>query len=352
MQYVLHITEQCNFACDYCSAPKSMERMDPQIPRQIADAAYLYAKRFGQRSACLSFYGGEPLLYKECIINTIEYVKDAYGSDEVEFHYRMTTNGSLLDGAFIRYAKANGVRLALSVDGTKEVHDMHRKLRSGAPTYDHVVAAARCALQVMPDTPAMATVNPDTAGMLMESVRALYAMGFTTIVTTMNILADWRDEDLHALQRSYHEMADWYEEMLLMGKKIQLPLFDMKWVGLGAPKAEAEKCRPGSQKLSIGVDGTIYPCTQYVGRPEYAMGCASVGVDAEKLRKIRKEAEKGVDSCAECAINARCDNGCGCKNMAATGSVREVSPVVCAHERMLIPIADALGSKLFRRIRA
>jgi len=53
-------------------------------------------------------------------------------------------------------------------------------------------------------------------------------------------------------------------------------------------------------------------------------------------------------SCAGCALNGRCATYCGCVNWRATGSLREIPPIVCEHERMLMPIVDRLANTLWK----
>ncbi|MDD3959983.1 MAG: hypothetical protein PHF65_07300 [Oscillospiraceae bacterium] len=41
--------------------------------------------------------------------------------------------------------------------------------------------------------------------------------------------------------------------------------------------------------------------------------------------------------------------GNACLNKQATGDFRKASPVLCAHERILLPIADALAEELYKK---
>jgi uncharacterized radical SAM superfamily Fe-S cluster-containing enzyme len=52
------------------------------------------------------FFGGEPLLKKDLIKETIAYCKSKEKSQEAYFHYKVTTNGILLDEAFLEYANS------------------------------------------------------------------------------------------------------------------------------------------------------------------------------------------------------------------------------------------------------
>ena len=50
----------------------------------------------------------------------------------------------------------------------------------------------------------------------------------------------------------------------------------------------------------------------------------------------------------ECAVRDRCNHYCGCLNKQTTGRMDTVSPVLCAHERIVLPIADKLAGRLFK----
>lgn len=64
MQYILHITKDCNFNCSYCYQKKTNEYMDKSIAINLIDYAYNDAIMNHKKTATISFYGGEPLLYK------------------------------------------------------------------------------------------------------------------------------------------------------------------------------------------------------------------------------------------------------------------------------------------------
>lgn len=312
--------------------------MGMETARQVVDAAARGS------SPCISFYGGEPLLREDFIRETVAYAK----TKAIPFRFRMTTNGALLSSAFLSYAKAHNFRIALSIDGGEVAHNLHRRTLDGAPTFAAVKTAAERLLKAMPASAAMATVNPDTAALLPDSVAFLRKLGFTSIATTPNFLAPWNEADLAALEKAYQALANWYGDKLLAGDKVKLHIFDAKFINHLTPELNEGRCVPGARSLHIAPDGSVYPCVQYTNHPRYAIGSAESGVNEEKLQSIRAAAKTPSD-CASCALRSRCDNRCGCKNLATTGQIDHISPLVCAHERMLIPIADRLGERIFVR---
>ena len=351
MQYILHVTNKCNFSCDYCDVPKNDSAMDKSTAFKVVDFALENALKIGHKAVCMSFYGGEPLLCKDLIYNVIDYCKDISKNTNVNFSFKLTTNGWFIDEPFLKYAKTSPIDVALSIDGIEKAHDMHRLTTDNKPTFKRVYEIAKALIAQLPDSSAMLTVNPNSVEFLLESIKFLFDNGFKIIVTTPNFSTDWTEEDLDNLKNQYEGLAAWYGEVLLEGKELHLPIFDNKIINWLTPEIMSDKCIPGKYRVSVDVEGNIYPCIQYVYNKKYEIGnfnrLSQAPIDDTKLKFIVAESEKGMAECDNCALNSRCDNKCGCKNLALTGSLKKVSPLVCAHEQILIPIADALGNRIF-----
>ena len=342
MQYILHVTKDCNFNCSYCYQEKANDFMDEAISVKLVDFAYNDAVKNNKKKAVISFYGGEPLLCKNLICTVVERCGKY---TDIEFGFKITTNGWYLDKNFVAYAAQNNFDIALSIDGVKAAHDKNRITKDNQKTFDKINNTAKELLAKLPDSSAMMTVNPDTACYLSESVDYLYNLGFNTIVTTPNFQGNWKNFDV--LKAEYIKISDWYCKKLLSGYDIKLPLFDNKLINNVTGIIQKNKCIPTKYRLSIDTDGGIYPCIQYVYFDKYKMGMISneVVFNNEKAGEIISE--YNVEICEGCALNERCDNNCGCKNLLLSNDAKIVNPIVCEHERMLIPIADSLGEKIF-----
>ena len=75
----------------------------------------------------------------------------------------------------------------------------------------------------------------------------------------------------------------------------------------------------------------------------WCIGHVRQGLDQAKREQLRGESQAEKTPCRDCAIRDRCQNTCGCLNWQLTGQVSRVGGILCAHERMLIPIADEIG---------
>ncbi|MDD3927481.1 MAG: SPASM domain-containing protein, partial [bacterium] len=299
-------------------------------------------------------FGGEPLLRRELIIKTIESCGRLSRERGLSYHSKVTTNGLLLDENFMEYAASTGLQIALSFDGIKEAHDRHRKDRSGQGTYDTVYKKAKLLLSYQPYASALMVVTPETVSFYRQSVEHLFETGFRYVVASLNYAAPWGDADIRELKRQYMSLADLYEEMTLAEKKFYFSPFEVKLAThIKGDDALCDRCHFAQRQISIAPDGSIYPCVQFVGdgvsNKRYCIGNIRDGLDETYRGELFEQSRDMDEVCTECALNARCNNRCSCLNWQSTGLINKVSPVLCANERMLIPITDKLGERLYKR---
>ena len=53
--------------------------------------------------------------------------------------------------------------------------------------------------------------------------------------------------------------------------------------------------------------------------------------------------------CKTCDIASRCQNKCACLNWQTLGALDNPSPILCAHEKLITPIADRIGQILWNK---
>lgn len=338
MHLTLHLTDRCNLACEYCYARHGTAEMSFETARAaIAECTA------GDPNPGIIFFGGEPLLKADLIFQIID---DCERRSPHRFHYKVTTNGMLLTPAFIARAEAVRLHIAVSCDGTPAVHDRHRIAPEGGGSSARVIPNLRAVLASQPSAPVMMTVNPDTAAELPESVRFLRAQGATYLISSVNFQADWSARAWSQLKKSYKQLGDWYLDAYRKEEKFYFAAFDKRiasriWRGRGT------SCQLGRRQISVAPDGTYYPCVQFAGHSDYAIGRVGQGLDASRRACIFNRNEAAKPDCAGCALLGRCNNACGCLNFSTTGSLDTVPGFYCEHEQFLIPFVDRLAATLY-----
>lgn len=121
------LTYNCNFTCPYCYE-KEIEA-SPTISKTMVDKVFIDNPNI----RAIGLFGGEPLLINNRDI--IEYIISKAPNAE----YIIVTNGyNLIE--YIDLLKAIKVSVVqVTIDGSKESHDLTRCLRNGKPTYDKII---------------------------------------------------------------------------------------------------------------------------------------------------------------------------------------------------------------------
>ena len=355
MHVTLHLTAECNFRCRYCyAAPHQGGTMTADTARAAVDlAVQLSRSQSAEQSLGIIFFGGEPLLQPDLIRSTIRYCREVETRIGQLFHFKLTTNGALLDEKFLTDPLTANVFIALSHDGVQPAHDRHRVDAAGNGTFARLRPVIDLLLRYKPYAPVMLVTTPETVAWYADSIRFLHACGFRYLICSLNYAAPWSRPALAELERQYDQLAEWYETQIVREEKFYFSPFDVKIASHIFPgSCRRERCELGRRQLSIASSGRIFPCVQFVGdgsASAWCIGDVRTGVDETRRERLYRENAAEKDSCRSCAIRDRCNHYCGCLNRQAMGSINIVSPVLCAHEQMTLRNADRLAERLFRQ---
>ena len=348
MHVTLHLTGRCNFRCRYCyAAPHSDGDMIAEVARRAVDLAVATCSREQpDRPIGIIFFGGEPLLRRDLIVDTIRYCRTL----PAQVYFKVTTNGALLDESFLAADPTSDIFVALSHDGIPVAHDLHRIDAAGQPTFARLRPTIDLLLRYKPYAPAMLVVTPETVEHYANSVQYLYERGFRYLICSLDYGTEWTDRQVKELRRQYDTLARWYETETLREQKFYFSPFDVKISSHVFPgSCRAERCELGRRQISVAPDGGLFPCVQFVGDARFAIGDVWSGIDEPRRQALFERNAVEKESCRDCAIRDRCNHYCGCLNRQATGTIDTVSPMLCAHERMTLDAADRVATRLFQR---
>lgn len=344
MEYIIHLTDKCNLRCKYCYENKKEKDIDFEYIKNLVD--YEIAQK--NKYSIISFYGGEPLLRKEIIKETINYINSK--KSKTKFYYSMTTNGTLIDDEFIKYMKDNNfLNIGYSIDGNRKSQDLNRITANGTSSFDIVLENAKKILKEFKNVVAMVVVTKNNIEYLDENVEFLIDVGFKNLNLQFNYLDNWEDDDLEVIKKKYTKLAKIYADEIIKENDISIPLIDDKIrthieEGYNCNK----ECKMGMKTINVGTDGNFYPCMQFVGDSNFIIGNCKNGIDIEKRKELIINSGKENEICVNCSINKRCKHTCCCKNYMTTTNVNGLAPIVCETEKIIIDISDKMAEKLYK----
>jgi uncharacterized protein len=166
-QLLVKVASRCNIDCSYCywfrdaavyDKPKLMgvdvlHRLLQRIEEHVAKHSLLEFP--------IILHGGEPLLWGvenfHLIAEACESISSRTGCD---IPIAVTTNGVLIDDAWLNCFEARNISVAISLDGPAHIHDRHRRTFQGTGTHAAVERAARMLVSRDIGVTALAVCNP------------------------------------------------------------------------------------------------------------------------------------------------------------------------------------------------
>jgi uncharacterized protein len=167
----------CNLACSYCFF-LDKELLYPNSKFHMSEETLeVYIKQLidTHRSdqVTVAWQGGEPTLmgvdfYRKAIV-----LQEKYRKPGMTFENTMQTNGTLLDDEWCKFFKENDFLIGLSLDGPRQLHDVHRVDKGGQPTFDKVMRGLRLLQKHGVEYNILVTVNRITGDYPLEIYRFL-----------------------------------------------------------------------------------------------------------------------------------------------------------------------------------
>ena len=351
MQAILFVTRECNLACGYCYVEKQAQSvMSEDTARQAVDRLMA----FDDPEHTLSFFGGEPLLQYDLIQSTVAYAEQRAAELGKGIRFKIATNGTLATGEVVDFLAQHGFVVELSLDGVPEAHNANRPLLHGGDSYAATVKNLPYLQKKIKTLVGVGVLTPASVPLAAKGARhAMDELGLRSYTMTVDYTGDWTIDDLPVLKTQYEEMAKWYLERSRKGKNFFFSTFDGH-IGahIRGGFLPGTFCDVGRSLYAVGEDGTIYPCVRFAGKPRRAknhiMGSVDKGLNEKKRQKTVDRNLKPRASCSGCALEGRCFTYCPCLNWDTTGKFHTIPPMLCEHERILVPIVDKVAQILYK----
>lgn len=250
--------------------------------------------------------------------------------------YAMTvcTNGTLYSEKIVEFLKGNGIsNLEISLDGPKDVHDLHRKDYAGKGSYDVISENIR-KFQAAGFTVSLAAVmTPDFPNPLdiAEHLRTFNPSSIALNPVRAGNPHSFTESSMKKLLEGYEEL---YEKLFRDVLKndyslVNLLKNDNSFIGISSilNKNRITKRCNWNESLIFDGKGDIYPCDYFIGNAEFKRGSiASTEIKDIEENKIQVE-QRG--DCRDCWCRYMCGGTCFHNSYKNTGCITDIDKVEC-----------------------
>ncbi len=319
----LNPTERCNLDCTYCYLPATKRSGGSHMPLHtlIASLAKLrdyFASVMPGRRPRAIFHGAEPLMNRQAVFAAIEAFAD-------DFAFGVQTNGTALDDEAVTFLTARSVSIGLSLDGpTAAITDGTRRTWGGKSVHATVLSAMD-KLRGYGSWSVITTCTSENLSHLTSMVELFHEREVPTcMLNTVRCTlpgargvkptdVDMAGAFVAALDRS-HAL---YRES---GRKLVIANFANILIAILAPTArrlmcDISPCGGGRAFFALAADGGLYPCSEFIGLPEFRggdllTGSVEAALDSPGFRRVTGRDVDRFAPCDACEIRHFCGSPC------------------------------------------
>jgi uncharacterized protein len=337
----------CNLDCSYCFYLEKEALFPGKKMRRMSDAvleAYVrntIASTPRGQTVSFTWQGGEPTLLGLDFYRKAVALQQLHGEGR-RIENSFQTNGTLIDDEWAAFLAENRFLVGLSLDGPREIHNRFRRYRSGAPTFDLVMAALERLQRHGAEYNVLACVDRNSSQHPLEVYRFLKQAGvkfmqFTPVVERLPGprdkargldfsgpgATDGASEEVQLAPFSVRP-ADWGRYLSAVFAEWaqhdvgEVFVMNFEWTlaaMVGAPGVVCVHQPTCGRAVVAEHDGTVYSCDHFV-YPEYRLGnlvetSLAAMIDSTQQQAFgRSKAETLPNQCRKCPFLSVCWGGC------------------------------------------
>lgn len=136
---IVQPTPFCNINCSYCYLSYRSDKSRMSLATVQSIARLVQGARLRDAKLAIVWHAGEPLAMPQDFYEAAFRALEAEGAP-TQFQHHFQTNAVLIDDDWCAFFRKWSVRVGISIDGPKVVHDAHRVDRAGRGTFDRVMS--------------------------------------------------------------------------------------------------------------------------------------------------------------------------------------------------------------------
>lgn len=306
----LHVTQRCNLHCVGCYSLDSNRNLlkDPtieQIKRAIEQLSVNDHK-------IVVISGGEPFL-RDDLEEIARYAKE--DADIKSLH--IITNGMLVTSEKVKAVKPYVDKIAVSIDGYDEEHPTFIRDEG---IFDKLIHAVQICKETGVDTNILPTIHTKNYDHMQEYVELSKKLG--TGISYSLLTCSPKDDTLKNWLPTEEQLTAIADELVCLGLNEVASFQDLP-IGEGVDTRNS--CGVGNKIISIGADGSVYPC-HMLHDPRLVMG----NVYEEDLNQIltcelanecRNLHVDSIEVCQKCRHRYICGGGCRARSYYVHGKI-------------------------------
>jgi uncharacterized protein len=319
----------------------SDNRLDFDTAKKAVDYLIDNTELFQNKNVIFEFIGGEPLLEIDLMDSICDYIKTTLYTRShpwfSNYTFGISTNGLMYSNKRVKKfieKNHNCLSIAITIDGTKEKHDVNRVYPDGKGSYNDVVKQIPYWLKDFPDASTKVTVSSPDIPFIAESIIHLFDLGIHTVNSNVVYEDVWQEGDDDKFEKQLVLLADQMIEKEYY--KTNTCSFFADFIGKPL-KDNQNWCGSGMSMLAVDNRGYLYPCIRFLNfslanKEPRILGDIENGLNLNKLRPFLAidRMSQSSPECVKCEVASGCAWCVGHNyDSAKTNTIYERSTFIC-----------------------
>lgn len=300
----INMTNYCNLKCKYCFANEgTYNKINSSFSSKLISNLTKLLIQYPSIEY-ITFFGGEPLLNIEGIIDICEVSRKV--REDIKFYCQ--TNGTIMTNKIKKAIDKFDLKFTISIDGAKEDNDRNRIFKNNTGTFDIIKK------------------NYDFFKSNVQSIEATYD-GASKY--SKNEIADYLSSEFECTniavcnligdEKTCYKVNPKKEiEEILQNNYIPINKTKELLIGFFSKVNQYFFCSAGSQLINIDSDGKIYPCHLLIDKKDkYVLGDLvnfnKLEFDSNRYNFIKNLDKDNYEKCSSCCISWNCAKCYGAK---------------------------------------
>ncbi|MFH1592951.1 MAG: SPASM domain-containing protein [Candidatus Woesearchaeota archaeon] len=348
LMYML-LTDCCNLKCGYCfergnEEPSKVKKQN-MSPQTASNAISFFTRIVDPQpdeGHTVIFYGGEPFMNRAVFEHSTRELRAQEKRGRLkDLTMIVNTNGFGVDDSLARFCAEYQINPAVSIDGTKEIHDAVRKNANSACSSFEEATRAYGLFRSHGVKPGIScTISAKNVDQV-EEIAKFLAEKLEPNGIGFNFLLDFKDRKnplSTSIEKSTKKLIEAFK--VLREKGIYEERIMRRVAKLINNKIHLKDCAGYGHQITVGPDGSLGPCQVFLNAGEMIVGNVNNNPPDPRNNAVFLEWNSRTpfeaEDCMGCSGITLCGGGCAYNAHVTEGSIWEKDERMCQHTLLLI----------------
>lgn len=348
------LTDICNLNCSYCKVEKNIKsptKMSTPACKLIK-AINLINSSDSTKPKIIHITGGEPLIFFNKIKFLVNYIKKIDVNNSINII--IGTNAILMSEEIVNFIKKSHIKLIVSLDGTRRMHNLLRVDHAGKGSFDRVIKGLEIIRKKEIEYGLSLVVGKHNVDKLLQTTRWIInnfkpaSLGVNFIKPPTPGLTKYK----YLISPKLYALKIYEVFQKVRSKGVYLELVMRKAEPFVYRKFKFYDCGASAgTTINIDAKGNVGPCKSFLIMGKDYSKSTKTSFYSSILNRWKKRSPIFFQACVNCFAISICGNGCAYEAFIYNKQYNNIDPESCQYTKDFLKLMTWDLDELVRKKR-